>query len=242
MQTPGSQTARPLEPFPDRLADAGRGMTPDQTRRVQQSFARLVPSAEAVAEMFYRELFALDPGLRRLFKGDLAQQGQKLMSLLGTAIGNLDRLEVIAPAVRDLGRRHADYGVAGADYETVARALIGTLEQGLGSDFTSALREAWTRCYRALAREMQAGASERPGGMGLPEPACKLAAHSMKMPMRVKLMSPSFVKYTPDIETADHRARRPRRTRQGLRAGQGRGRDLRSTPRRIRAGDLRDTR
>ena len=180
-------------------------MTPDQTRRVQQSFARLVPSAEAVAEMFYRELFALDPGLRRLFKGDLAQQGQKLTSLLGTAIGNLDRLEVIAPAVRDLGRRHADYGVAGADYETVAHALIGTLEQGLGTDFTPALREAWTRCYRVLAHEMQAGASERPGGMVLPEPACKLAAHSMKMPMRVKLMSPSFVKYTPDIETADPR-------------------------------------
>jgi len=68
-------------------------MTPEQTKLVQQSFARLAPAADAVAEMFYRELFALDPGLRKLFKSDLAQQGRKLMSLLGTAIGNLDRLE-----------------------------------------------------------------------------------------------------------------------------------------------------
>src|SRR5215472_2931076 len=203
MQTPGSQTARPLEPFPDRSADAGRGMTPDQTRLVQQSFARLVPSAEVVAEMFYRELFALDPGLRKLFKGDLAQQGQKLMSLLDTAIGNLDRLEVIAPAVRDLGRRHADYGVASADYETVGRALIGTLEHGLGRDFTPALREAWTSCYRVLAREMRAGASEGRGEMIVPQSACKPAVHSINTPLKVKLMSPSFVKYTPDIEAAD---------------------------------------
>jgi hemoglobin-like flavoprotein len=70
-------------------------MSPEQTQLVQASFARLAPSAEAVTGMFYRKLFALDPGLRKLFKGDLAQQGRKLMSLLGIAIGNLDRLENI---------------------------------------------------------------------------------------------------------------------------------------------------
>jgi hemoglobin-like flavoprotein len=178
-------------------------MTPEQTKLVQQSFARLAPAADAVAEMFYRELFALDPGLRKLFKSDLAQQGRKLMSLLGTAIGNLDRLESIAPVARDLGRRHAAYGVASADYETVARALIGTLEQGLGSDFTPALREAWASCYRVLACEMQAGASEDRGEVIVLESACQPAVHSINTPMRVKLMSPSFVKYTPDIEAVD---------------------------------------
>ena len=82
------------------------------------------------------------------------------MSMLGAAIANLDRLEAIIPAVRDLGRRHVGYGVEPADYQTVARALIATLEQGLGSDFTPALREAWAICYRVLAGEMMAGASE----------------------------------------------------------------------------------
>ena len=76
----------------------------------------------------------LDPGLRKLFKSDLAQQGRKLMSMLGTAIANLDRLESVAPVVRDLGRRHAGYGVGPTDYDTVAGALIVTLEQGLGND------------------------------------------------------------------------------------------------------------
>ncbi len=136
-------------------------MTPAQKQLVQASFARLAPFADAVAEMFYRELFALDPDLRKLFKSDLTQQGRKLMSMLSTAIANLDRLESIAPAVRDLGQRHAGYGVAPADYKTVACALIATLEEGFGSDFTPALREAWTSCYRVLSGQMMAGASER---------------------------------------------------------------------------------
>jgi hemoglobin-like flavoprotein len=150
-------------------------MTPTEKRLVQASFTRLAPSADAVAEMFYRELFVLDPdpGLRKLFKSDLAQQGRKLMSMLGTAIVNLDRLESVAPAVRDLGCRHAGYDVEPADYETVACALIATLEQGLGSDFTPALREAWTSCYRVLSGAMMAGASERRGDVALPEPAAQ---------------------------------------------------------------------
>jgi len=160
-----------LQPFSADLPKADQPMTRAQKQLVQASFARLAPSADAVAEMFYRELFALDPGLRKLFRGDLARQGQKLMSMLSTAIANLDRLEAIVPAVRGLGRRHAGYGVEPADYQTVARALIATLEQGLGSDFTPALREAWASCYRVLAGEMMAGASEHSGGRALPEPA-----------------------------------------------------------------------
>jgi nitric oxide dioxygenase len=136
-------------------------MTPAQKQLVQASFARLAPSADAVAAMFYGELFGLDPDLRKLFKSDLVEQGRKLMSMLSTAIANLDRLVSIAPAVRDLGRRHAAYGVKPADYETVACALIATLKQGLGNDFTPALREAWVNCYGVLANEMKAGASER---------------------------------------------------------------------------------
>jgi len=148
-------------------------MTPEQKQLVQASFVRLAPSADTVGEMFYRELFALDPGLRDLFKSDIAQQGRNLMRMLSTAIVNLDRLEAIVPAVRDLGRRHADYGVEPADYQTGAHALIATLERGLGSDFTPALREAWASCYRVLAGEMMTGAGERPSERVLPEPAAQ---------------------------------------------------------------------
>jgi hemoglobin-like flavoprotein len=109
--------------------------------------------------MFYARLFVLDPSLRPLFKGDMAEQGRKLMTMIGTAIANLHRLDSIVPAVRDLGRRHGGYGVQPAHYNTVATALLWTLEQGLGDEFTPATRDAWVECYTVLARTMQEAAA-----------------------------------------------------------------------------------
>jgi hemoglobin-like flavoprotein len=86
-------------------------MTPESQRLVRESFAKVAPIAPAAAAIFYDRLFALDPALRPLFKGDMAEQGRKLMSMIGTAVADLGQLDAIVPAVRDLGRRHAGYGV-----------------------------------------------------------------------------------------------------------------------------------
>jgi nitric oxide dioxygenase len=56
--------------------------------------------------------------------------------------------------VRALGRRHAGYGVAPADYETVGVALLATLEKGLGDAFTPEVRDAWAACIALVATEM----------------------------------------------------------------------------------------
>ena len=134
-------------------------MTPEQITLVRDSFAKVAPIAPAAASMFYDRLFTLDPALRPLFKGDMAEQGRKLMAMIGTAVANLDRLGDIVPAVQALGRRHAGYGVNPGHYDTVANALLWTLENGLGADFTAATRDAWTACYVVLAGEMQSAAA-----------------------------------------------------------------------------------
>jgi hemoglobin-like flavoprotein len=146
-------------------------MTPTQKRRVRSSFAKVAPIAPAAAAMFYDRLFELDPELRPLFRGDMDEQGRKLMGMIATAVTNLDKLESIMLAVRDLGRRHAAYGVSGADYDTVAEALLWTLEQGLGADFDDATRAAWARCTITLAAEMKSAAASEsaPGADGRPE-------------------------------------------------------------------------
>jgi hemoglobin-like flavoprotein len=133
-------------------------MTDEQKALVRDSFAKLGPAPQ-VASMFYQRLFELDPALRPLFKTDMAEQGRKLMAMIGTAVGNLSQIGSIVPAVQQLGRRHVDYGVKAADYATVASALLWTLEQGLGDDFTPPVREAWTACYGTLAGVMQDAAA-----------------------------------------------------------------------------------
>lgn len=135
-------------------------MTPMQKSLVQRSFERIVPIADTAAALFYGRLFELDPALRGLFKNDMQEQGRKLMTMIGLAVQRLDQLETLGPTLADLGRRHIAYGVRDADYATVAQALLWTLEQGLGDDFTPELREAWTIVYGVLAGAMQGGAQD----------------------------------------------------------------------------------
>jgi hemoglobin-like flavoprotein len=135
-------------------------MTPRQIDLVQKSFNDVKPIAATAAELFYKRLFALDPSLRPMFKGEMARQGQMLMSMIGAAVSGLRNLETLAPVVRKLGARHVGYGVKTEHYATVGSALLWTLEQGLGDKFTPEVREAWTGAYTLLSEVMQLGAME----------------------------------------------------------------------------------
>ena len=129
-----------------------------QIQLVQKSFAEVAPIAAEAAALFYKRLFELDPRLKALFRGDMTEQGKKLMAMIAAAVRGLDSLATLVPVVQNLGRRHAGYGVAAKDYEVVGAALMWTLEQGLGAAFTPAVREAWAEVYGVLASTMIAAA------------------------------------------------------------------------------------
>jgi nitric oxide dioxygenase len=135
-----------------------KAMTPEQILLVRASFAQVKALGDQAAALFYERLFALDPSLRALFKGDPAVQRAKLLAALAMVVDALDRLHDVLPAVRDLGRRHARYGVLTEHYATVGSALIWTLEQRLGAAFTPAARRAWIDAYGLLAWTMLAAA------------------------------------------------------------------------------------
>jgi len=135
-------------------------VSPAQIALVQQSWGLVRPIADTAAALFYARLFELDPSLRRLFRGDLHEQGRKLMSMIGVAAGALARLDSVVPAVQALGRRHAGYGVQDRHYRVVEEALVWTLAQGLGARFTREAEEAWRAAYGLLAATMRDAAAE----------------------------------------------------------------------------------
>lgn len=130
-------------------------MSPRQVALVRGSWQHVLPIKQRAAELFYRRLFELDPGLEPLFRGDMTEQGQKLMAMLGTVVSRLDRLDEIVPAVQQLGRRHARYGVEEEHYDTVGAALLSTLRAGLGDALSPEAEEAWAVAYRTLADVMK---------------------------------------------------------------------------------------
>ncbi len=135
-------------------------MTETQKILVQKSFEKVLPIADTAAELFYSRLFEIDPSLRPMFSGDIKEQGKKLMMTLNVAVKGLDRLDELVPQIQKLGRNHAGYGVKDEHYDTVAGALLWTLEQGLGADFTDEVKEAWVEVYTILAGTMKAAAKE----------------------------------------------------------------------------------
>ncbi|HYC64548.1 MAG TPA: hemin receptor, partial [Reyranellaceae bacterium] len=78
-------------------------MTPQQIKLVQMSFAKVAPIADTAADLFYSRLFEIAPEVRPMFPDDLSEQKKKLMSMLGTVVSGLSRLEMMIPAIQMLG-------------------------------------------------------------------------------------------------------------------------------------------
>lgn len=129
-------------------------MTPVQIGHVRRSFALIAPIAPQAAALFYENLFTADPQLRKLFQGNMAQQGQRLMSMIGSAVALLERPDELVPVLRKLGARHVNYGVRDEHYDTVGAALLKTLKQGLGSAYTDEVHAAWVALYRVVSETM----------------------------------------------------------------------------------------
>ena len=139
-------------------------MTLDQVTLVQESFKKVVPIADKAADLFYDRLFTIAPEVRSLFPADLSEQKKKLMQVLATAVTNLHQVEKVLPVVEELGRRHVAYGVTEKHYTPVGAALLWTLEQGLGPEFSPPVKAAWTETYITVAGVMTKAAATAPAG------------------------------------------------------------------------------
>ena len=129
-------------------------MTPTQVELVQQSFAKVAPISDQAAKLFYGRLFDIAPDVKPLFHGDMDEQGRKLMATLAVVVNGLAQLDTILPAASALAKRHVGYGVRPSHYTPVGEALVWTLEQGLGADWTPPLAQAWTAAYVTLSQFM----------------------------------------------------------------------------------------
>lgn len=129
-------------------------MTPVQIDLIQDSFKKVAPISDAAAEIFYQRLFEIAPDVKPYFKGDMTEQGAKLMTTLSAVVNGLRDLDKIVPVAQSLAVKHVDYGVKPEDYAPVGEALIYTLDKGLGEAFTPELKDSWIAAYTTLSGVM----------------------------------------------------------------------------------------
>ena len=111
---------------------------------------RLVPASTA----FYENLFSVAPELRPLFRVDLASQGLRFMSTLATIADVLGDPDELDAELDELAAAHARVGVRAAHFDPMGVALMVTLAETLGPEFTPRLQEAWHAAYDHFAAEM----------------------------------------------------------------------------------------
>jgi nitric oxide dioxygenase len=126
-------------------------MIPAQVKLIQQSFSQVAPISDQTAALFYGRLFEIAPEVKPLFKGDMKEQGRKLMGTLAVVVNGLSDLDAILPAASALAKRHVAYGVTPGHYAPVGAALLWTLERGLGAQWTQELAAAWAAAYATLS-------------------------------------------------------------------------------------------
>lgn len=129
-------------------------MTPEQALIVQSTWRAVLPVGGTFAELFYGRLFAVDPGLKKLFREDMAEQGRNLTAMLSVAAANVGKVERITVALRSLGKRHIAYGVTRQDFANFEDALLFALEHALIDVFTPEVKAAWQAAYAVLSGVM----------------------------------------------------------------------------------------
>lgn len=131
-------------------------LTAQQISLVRHSFDLVRPIADDAADLFYRNLFNIDPSLRGLFKSDIKSQGRKLMATLDAAVKGLEHTDKLVPILEDLARRHVKYGAKTTHFSPVGNALLYTLQEGLGDKFTVETKQAWIAVIHLVADVMKA--------------------------------------------------------------------------------------
>ena len=137
---------------------------PERRQLVTESWKSLAPNGAMVGTIFYRRLFEIDPSLQPMFaRVTMEDQIHKLVTMLDLVVHWLDLPERLVPVLKQLGERHAKYGVHDEHYTKVGTALLATLEEGLGDRFTPELRSAWTEAFVLISSLMRRGAAKISG-------------------------------------------------------------------------------
>lgn len=121
------------------------------------SFRTIDPSF--VGDVFYGKLFLDNPSFRRMFPKNMDEQYRKLIDMLSVIVGRLDNPNDMLNDIAAMARRHVHYGVKPEHYDQVGKALLWTLENGLGKDWNGELKQAWSSCYNMIATTMIHAAS-----------------------------------------------------------------------------------
>ena len=119
-----------------------------------------IPNMDDLSETFYTNLFETAPEVRPMFGDDIKDQAKKLSATLSLAFKNLEKIVTLVPTLKEMGAKHATYGVKPEHYGIVASTLIATVETTLGPKFGSDAKDSFEAILTLVAQVMLEGAAD----------------------------------------------------------------------------------
>ncbi len=129
-------------------------LTDEQKRLIRDSYRKIEPAIDLVAQVFFRKLFALDSSLRAKFAGPIEVQVRKFEAAMKLTMITLAQDDELKPTLKLLGARHRQLGIRTRHYRMMAKALIWTLDQSLEKGFTRETRAAWSALLDKITRTL----------------------------------------------------------------------------------------
>jgi hemoglobin-like flavoprotein len=124
---------------------------------LRSSFDTIIERQPMITPRFYTILFERYPQVKPLFGGNSSRAQQEMLQhALVSVLEHLDDASWLASTLGSLGTKHVDYGVTREMYAWVGDALLSTLGEALGSEWTAKVEAEWTKAYGVIAELMLA--------------------------------------------------------------------------------------
>lgn len=107
-----------------------------------------------ITQVFYKNMLGENPEIREMFNADKQKDGSQPKALAMTVLAaaqNIDNLEVLAPAVKNIAKVHVDVNVKKEHYPIVGKYLLGAIKEVLGEAATDEIINAWAEAYGVIA-------------------------------------------------------------------------------------------
>jgi hemoglobin-like flavoprotein len=126
---------------------------------LRESFDVVVERSPNLTHRFYEILFERYPQTKPMFpEGRRSRQEGMLTEALVAVLDHLEDAPWLTDTLHALGAKHVDYGVTDEMYGWVGDALLRTLAEIGGKDWSPELEAAWAAAFGAIASLMQEGA------------------------------------------------------------------------------------
>ena len=122
---------------------------------LESSFSQIRTQETECMAYFYTALFADYPQVKPLFANTIMpKQTKQLFKSLVFVVEHLRDSNLLAPTLKDLGTRHAQYGVQPEHYSMVGNTLLKAFSVCLNQAWTPETEKAWSEAYIVITELM----------------------------------------------------------------------------------------